>query len=152
MLPTFIVIGAMKSGTTSLYYYLSEHPEIGMSSQKETDFFIAENNYERGLTWYESLFDGSSKARGEASPNYTKGHLFPGVPARMSDVVPEAKLIYLARDPIERLVSHYAGSRAAGREDRALPEALADLDDCNYVQTSRYHRQREPYLAHYDPR
>jgi len=151
MLPTFIVIGAMKSGTTSLYHYLDEHPEVGMSAQKETDFFVAEKNYERGRAWYESLFDASAKARGEVSPNYTKGHLFSGVAARMNALVPGAKLIYLVRDPIDRLVSHYTGSRAVGREGRALPDALADLDGCNYVQTSRYHRQLEPYLAHYDP-
>jgi hypothetical protein len=151
MLPTFIVIGAMKSGTTSLYYYLDEHPEIEMSAQKETDFFIAENNYKRGLTWYESLFDdASSKARGEVSPNYTKRHLFAGVPARMKDVLPNIKLIYLLRDPIERLVSHYVGSCAEGYEDRTLPEVLADLDASNCVQTSRYFTQLKPYLAHYD--
>jgi hypothetical protein len=147
MLPTFLVIGAMKAGTTSLYYYLDEHPEIGMSVRKETDFFLdAHGNWDRGRDWYASLVP-EAPMRGECSPNYTKQHLFEGVPERIASVCPDVKLIYLVRDPIERTVSHYVGSRMAGREDRPFPEAVANAEASNYVLTSCYHRQLEPYRA-----
>jgi hypothetical protein len=136
----------MKCGTTSLYYLLADHPEVAMSARKETDFFIAEGNFHRGLAWYQSQFRGEAKAVGEVSPNYTKCHLFAGVPDRINDVVPDAKLIYLVRDPIRRTVSHYVSSRSVGREHRSLENALNDVTTSNYVLTSMYHRQIEPYL------
>ena len=147
MLPTFLVIGAMKCGTTSLYYYLAEHPEIGMSRRKETDFFLDEHgNWERGRDWYADQFPDGAPARGECSPNYTKRHLFGGVPERIASVCPEAKLIYLVRDPIERAVSHYQGSRRQGREERPFEATVADAEQSNYVLTGRYHWQLQPYL------
>src|SRR5687768_14093660 len=98
MLPTFVIIGAMKCGTTSLHYYLAQHPEICMPQKKETDFFITEINYHRGRGWYESLFAQpakiTAKACGEASPNYAKTWQFRGVPERMHDLLPQARLIY----------------------------------------------------------
>lgn len=146
MLPTFLVIGAMKCGTTSLYHYLAEHPEIGMSRRKETDFFIAgQGNWNRGRDWYRRQFP-EAPARGECSPNYTKRHLFESVPERIDIVCPEVQLIYLVRDPIERAISHYRGSCRQGREDRSFGTAIAELDANNYVLTSRYHFQLQPYL------
>jgi hypothetical protein len=145
MLPTFLVIGAMKGGTTSLYYYLDEHPEIGMSVRKETDFFLdTHGNWERGRDWYASLFP-EAPMRGECAPNYTKRHLFDGVPARIASVCPDVKLVYLVRDPIERTVSHYVGARMQEREDRAFEAAMADPETSNYVRTSCYHWQLQPF-------
>lgn len=146
MLPTFIVIGAMKCGTTSLYYYLDEHPDIGMSMQKETDFFIDEHgNWERGVEWYRSMFPQAT-ARGECSPNYTKRHLFSKVPERIREVCPNAKFIYLVRDPIERTISHYMGSRMQGRISIPFDEVVASPGESNHVLTSCYYRQLKPYL------
>jgi hypothetical protein len=144
MLPTFIVIGAMKCGTTSLYYYLGAHPEIEMSDRKETDFFVAEHNYDKGPDWYERRFPEGGRARGECSPNYTKAHLFPGVARRMRTLVPDARLVYMVRDPIDRIISHYVGRRAEGKEPRSFREAVTEPDN-NYVRTSRYFRQLRPY-------
>lgn len=147
MLPTFLVIGAMKCGTTSLYYYLAEHPQVGMSRRKETDFFLAEHgNWAQGRDWYARQFPDDAPARGECSPNYTKRHLFDGVPKRIASVCPDVKLIYLVRDPIERTVSHYQGSRQQGREERSFEAAVANVERSNYVLTSRYHMQLQPYL------
>jgi hypothetical protein len=64
MLPTFIIIGAMKCGTSSLWHYLRIHPEIVMSKVKELDFFILERNYSKGIEWYRSNFDGQAKEYG----------------------------------------------------------------------------------------
>jgi len=149
MLPTFIVIGAMKCGTTSLYYVLGAHPEIEMSDRKETDFFVRENNYGKGRDWYEQRFPAAGQARGECSPNYTKAHLFSGVARRMHALVPDVRLVYVVRDPIERMISHYVGSRASGREDRPFAEAVTSPGN-NYVHTSQYFRQLSPYREHFD--
>lgn len=147
MLPTFLVIGAMKCGTTSLYYYLAEHPEIGMSRRKETDFFLVDHGtWDRGRDWYARQFPDDAPARGECAPNYTKRHLFDGVPARIEAVCPDVKLIFLVRDPIERTISHYRAARRDEREDRPFEAAVADTKASNYVLTSRYHFQLRPYL------
>ena len=83
MLPNFLVIGAAKAGTTSLYHYLRAHPQIYMSERKELNFFIEKDGWEKGQEWYEKQFEraGDAVAIGEASPNHSKYPLFPGVPA-----------------------------------------------------------------------
>src|SRR5688572_24468381 len=109
MLPNFFIIGAMKAGTTSLWQYLRRHPEIFMSKLKEPGYFTEELRWDQGIEWYRSLFDdaGSARAVGEASTSYTKWPRFAGIPARMHALVPEARLIYLVRDPGDRIRSHY---------------------------------------------
>ena len=149
MLPTFLIVGAMKCGTTSLYHYLAEHPEISMSRVKETNFFIVERNHSRGLEWYESLFAGPAKACGEASPNYSKHWLFRGVPERIHAVLPQARLIYLVRDPIDRMISHYKHRLAQGTEKRPLREALTDRQRNPYLLSSRYYESIAPFLRYY---
>lgn len=72
MLPNLIIIGAMKCGTTSLHSYLSLHPEIKMSRQKELDFFVDRYNWHRRIDWYQSQFKGKAKIYGKSSPNYSK--------------------------------------------------------------------------------
>ena len=149
MLPNLIVIGAMKCGTSSLHYYLSLHPEIFMSERKELNFFIDRKNWGRGLDWYEAQFPEPLPVRGESSPGYTKYPTFEGVAERLHSVLPGAKLIYLVRDPIERIVSHYLDSYALRREDGTIEDMLADLDDNHYVNCSRYFMQLEQYLRYY---
>src|SRR5215471_20286063 len=118
-LPTFVVIGAMKAGTVSLRHYLDEHPSVflgrgGMFG--EPNFFIAEHNWPRGRGWYESLFDGAGRAAaiGECSPSYSMTHVYRGVPERMAQVVPEARLVYVVRDTARR------GQRRPDRRRGAL--------------------------------
>jgi hypothetical protein len=149
-LPSFIVIGAMKGGTSSLYHYLGEHPEICMSSTKETDYFIEGRNYGQGLDWYRSLFADHAKVCGEASPNYSKRHRHRGVPSRLRRLIPDVRLIYIMRDPIDRIVSHYLHNRSIGRENRALPEAVAAKSyRNNYVRTSMYQFQLAAYVRRF---
>lgn len=146
MLPTFIIIGAMKTGTTSLHTYLSAHPEVGMSEVKELDFFNEDSHWSRGVDWYRTQFPEGFAQVGEASPGYTKYPAFPGVPERMASVVPDAKLIYVLRDPIARIVSHYIDAFSWGREHGTIDEVLAgDLDDNHYVNCSRYDLQLSRY-------
>jgi hypothetical protein len=144
-LPTVIVIGAQKSGTSALHAYLGLHPEVSISSPKELDFFIAERNWPRGLDWYRSHFDADRPVRGESSPNYTAYPIWKDVPERMATVVPDAKLVYLVRDPLDRIASHWIHNWALRREMRA-PEA-AIRDDPIYLTRSRYMFQLDRYLA-----
>lgn len=101
-LPTFLIIGSMKAGTSSLHNYLSEHPEIFMSKDKELNFFNTTLNWSKGVDWYKEQFDGAYSVRGETSPNYTK---WENTAERVHSVLPNIKLIYLLRDPVQRFIS-----------------------------------------------
>jgi hypothetical protein len=147
-LPNLIVIGAQKCGTSVLHYYLSLHPEVSMSRPKELNFFIEERNWSRGLDWYTAQFDAEARVRGEASPNYTAFPQHQGVPERMHSVVPGAKLIYMIRDPLERIAAHWVHNFAKRREKGSLAETLAH-PNTSYVTRSLYAMQLERYLALY---
>jgi hypothetical protein len=151
MLPTLIVIGAMKGGTSSLHRYLNEHPEICMSRKKETNFFIHKGNVERDESFYDTQFSVVPHVRhyGESSPNYTKWPAVKAVPERMHRLIPKAKLVYVVRDPIERMISHYGHSVAVGREQRPLEDALAPNVASRYLNPSRYKSQLEQFLDYY---
>jgi hypothetical protein len=146
-LPTFIVIGAMKSGTTSLFHYLQAHPQIAMSPLKEVDFFIEEGNWGRGLDWYRRQFDATGPetlAVGEASTSYTKWPEYEGVPERIARTLPDVRLMYVLRDPVERIRSHYQHRSLIGAERAPIETAV--LEDPRYVDCSRYAMQIERYL------
>lgn len=149
LLPHFIIIGAMKSGTTTLYRYLDAHPDISMSRDKEPDFFIAEKNWSRGLDWYAHQFTAGAFLRGEASPNYTKGRDFTGVPARMAAICPNAKLVYIVRDPVERAVSQFRHSFLFGDIDPDIHNFFEDPEYAHILDASLYARQLDIYLAHF---
>ena len=147
-LPNLIVIGAQKCGTSVLHYYLSLHPEVSMSKPKELNFFIEERNWPRGVDWYTAHFDADARVRGEASPNYTAFPQHQGVPERMASVVPDAKLIYMVRDPLERIAAHWVHNYAKRREKGTLAETLTH-PNTSYVTRSLYAMQLERFLAHY---
>jgi hypothetical protein len=144
-LPNLIVIGGLKCGTTSLHHYLSLHPQISMSRPKELNFFVAELNWDLGPEWYASHFDRSAPVRGETSPHYTNLPRFAGVAERMRSLIPDARIVYMVRDPIDRMLSHYLHNLGAGYDSRPLSEALADPEG-SYLTRSRYAMQVEPYL------
>ena len=147
-LPNLIVIGAQKCGTSVLHYYLSLHPEVSMSNPKELNFFIAERNYSRGLEWYSRHFDPSARCRGEASPNYTAYPQHLGVPERMAAAVPDARLVYIVRDPIERITAHWIHNYAKRREKGDLRTTLLH-PNTSYVTRSKYHMQLARFLEHF---
>jgi hypothetical protein len=161
-LPTFLIIGTMKGGTTSLYRYLRQHPEVFMPERKELNFFVdeyagppidppEERNWSRGITWYEHQFTGaeSERAVGEASPNYSRHPTYPGVAERIAAVVPNVKLIYVMRNPIDRVLSHYLHDLSNGREQQPLHVALRRDD--RYLAPSRYAAQVEHYFRVFSP-
>jgi len=144
-LPNLIIIGGLKCGTTSIHHYLGLHPEVQMSKPKELNFFAAELNWDLGLDWYASRFDDRFKVRGESSPHYTNLPRFEGVPARIREHCPDARLLYMVRDPIKRILSHWVHATGAGYETGELVEVLGEPNS-SYMNRSKYWLQLQPYL------
>ncbi|MBE9040822.1 sulfotransferase domain-containing protein [Oscillatoriales cyanobacterium LEGE 11467] len=122
-MPDFLIIGAQKCGTTSLYCYLAQHPQIITVPHKEVHFF--DLNYDRGLDWYGAHFPPSGlpgAIAGEASPYYL---FHPQVPARVYQHFPQIKLIVLLRNPVDRALSQYHHEVKLGFEQLPLEEAIA---------------------------
>jgi len=128
MLPTFIVIGAAKGGTTSLFHYLRQHDDIYLAPTKETNFYWAEGASEgrsipRTLEDYARCFAGArgQTAIGEISPQYLNS---PTAAGRIRADLPEVKLIAVLRNPVERAWSDYLGRVRVAREHRSVDEAI----------------------------
>lgn len=171
-LPNFLIIGAMKAGTTSLYRYLSQHPQIYMSPVKEPRFFAPESHpasqtgdrpgkssFVGDLATYQALFDGvtTETAIGEASPIYIYS---PNAPERIQHLLPEVKLIAVLRHPAERAFSHYLHVWQSGREPlNTFAEAIATEDQriqanwsslWHYRQRGLYYQQLQRYFERFD--
>lgn len=129
--PDFIILGAQKAGTTSLYRYLTLHPRVAAAHVKEVHYF--DLNLARGPGWYRSNFPyrsalGDGPARrltGEASPYYL---FHPHCAARIRDALPEVALVALLRDPVARALSHYNHNLRNKRETRSFAQALEEED------------------------
>jgi hypothetical protein len=148
-LPNLIIVGGLKCGTTSIHHYLGLHPEIQMSKPKELNFFVEELNWDLGLDWYASRFDGRFEVRGESSPHYTNLPRFKGVPERIRAHCPDARLLYMVRDPIKRILSHWVHATGAGYETREMVPTLSQPDS-SYIQRSMHWLQLQPYLELFD--
>lgn len=148
-----VIIGGMKCGTTSLHAYMDAHPSIAMSHPKELDFFIESKNWRRGPVWYRRMLrrgrTSDTRWFGEASPNYTKAAQFPGVPERMAAIQPAARLIFLARDPFERMRSHFGHTKLNRGVKRGLRETLLSGMESPLVQASLYFDQLQRYRDHF---
>lgn len=147
-----IILGAMKAGTTSLFNYLAQHPQIAPSKEKEPSFFS--HHYDKGLEYYLSLWkkeDVESKWLLEASVNYTKYPAFKESSHNLLDFTKKndvnLKFIYIMRDPIERLESQYTYSYA-----RWITNSLEDrIKHGHIVDVSWYARQLDQYYEKFDP-
>jgi len=108
MIPDFVIIGAMKCATSTLHDQLARIDGISMTEPKEPNFFSDELNWAKGMGWYESLFESMpvDDLKGESSTHYTKLPTYPLCIPRMHEHLPNAKLIYVMRDPIDRIVSY----------------------------------------------
>jgi hypothetical protein len=148
--PNFLVIGATRSGTTSLYNYLVSHPNIMPAFKKEVHFF--DFNYSKGLSWYKANFPIKVLTKvkrfqsitGEATPYYI---YHPHVPKRVFDTLPDVKLIALLRNPIDRAFSHY--KRNIGRKVESL-----SFEDAINVEEDRLNGELEKMMedeTYYSP-
>ena len=148
-MPNLIIIGGLKCGTTSIHHYLGLHPEVQMSKPKELNFFARELNWDLGLDWYASRFDDRFRVRGESSPHYTNLPRYDGVAERIHTHCPDARLLYMVRDPIKRILSHWVHATGAGYETREMAPVLSD-PNTQYVNRSKYWMQLQPYLERFD--
>ena len=158
--PDFLVVGAQKSGTTSLFLLLSKHPDIFLPSRKELQFFSSPLLYPKGLDWYATeFFSDCSDAQlaGEISPQYMYSS---EIARRVHSDLPEAKIIAILREPIDRAWSHYQMACRREQEDRQPEVAFAaaratDENDtgapetARYLQFSDYERVLSEYLYFY---
>ncbi len=156
-MPNFFILGAQKAGTTALYHYLKQHPQVYMSPRKETNFFAQEGEkldfYQIGApqskkklidntSAYCELFQGASNERavGEASPWYLYN---PRVPEKIKHYLPRAKLIVILRDPVERAYSHFLNSFRVGKEP------LTDFAQALLEEEERIRNNWHPLVYHY---
>jgi len=147
--PDFIIIGAMKSATSSLHVQLASQPGIFMSVTKEPNFFSDDDQYRRGVNWYLSLFDHARKGDlcGESSTHYTKLPDHPETVPRMKALLPDVKLVYAMRHPVERLVSHYIHQWSQDVIRCDINDALDRYPEL--INYGRYSYQLEPYFDAY---
>jgi hypothetical protein len=147
--PDFLIIGAMKCGTSTLHAQLSAQTDIFMCSPKEPNFFSDNEKYSNGLEWYESLFDAAppGSVKGEASTHYTKLPTYPDCVDRLHRALPDVRLIYMVRNPIDRLVSHYIHEWTMGVMRGSIGDAIERHQEL--VDYSRYAMQIEPYVERY---
>lgn len=159
----FLVIGAQKSGTTTLFKYMHHHPQLYLPAQKETNFFAIEDGPSKGLPWYlQTYFAGADERKrwGEVCPSYMG---YSVAPERIHAMCPDAKLVAILRNPVDRAYSHYRMAVRRGMESRTFRQTVEDLrgrhggppetkvwDDAPFVlEFSRYGRSLERYLRHF---
>ena len=159
-LPDFLVVGAQKSGTTSLFVLLSKHPQLFLPSRKELQFFSSPMLFPKGLKWYaEEYFDAcpEGKLAGEVSPQYMYST---EIARRVHDGVPNAKIIAILREPIDRAWSQYLMSQRREQETREPDIAFAAAllidetdheatESARYLQFSDYEKVLSEYLRLY---
>lgn len=166
MLPNFLIIGAARTGTTSLYQNLQSHPDVYLPKSKrpEPHFFLRAEAYARGLSWYEQQYFSQwsgQKAVGEASTSYFFGNQVPG---RIAASLPECRFVLMLRDPVDRAYSNYWHSVNSGLETLRFDEAvarenertaalagtdMAETKPYSYLARSLYAEQFERWLSHF---
>lgn len=136
LLPDFLIIGGQRCGTSSLYYYLTEHPSIVAASTKETHFF--DEHFAKGLAWYQAQFPTSMQKSyvenifkrgfitGEGTPYYI---LYPHTPRRVAEILPKAKIIALLRNPVDRAYSQHWIELRGGFETLSFEEAIKSEEE-----------------------
>ncbi|MBU3666505.1 MAG: sulfotransferase domain-containing protein [Chthoniobacterales bacterium] len=154
-LPDFLLIGATKAGTSSLDFYLSLHPEIHMARPKEPRYFVDDaepfGRWSRGEAWYRSLFASPKRLAGETSPYYTDTPAEMNVARRAAHLLPGAKIIYVVREPMARLRSHFLMLHRNGREHESLPACLARQPEPRLLLASLYATQLAEWRRFYPP-
>jgi hypothetical protein len=180
VLPSFLIVGAQKAGTTSLYYYLQQHPQILAASSTEVHYF--DYKFHQGTWVYQSYFPTQQEIEekqeqlnqkvitGESSPYYL---FHPCVPRRITRLLPDIKIIILLRDPVARTYSHYQHQVRKGRESLSFADAIRQESNrlqgerekllkfekyCSYnhahfsyVARSLYLNQIQAYYQHFKP-
>ena len=141
ILPDFLIVGAQKAGTTTLYDVLNKHPEVNMSLIKEINFFTSNRKRLKGLDYYSSFFKTPNKKQkitGEASPGYMN---YDGIPEMIKDNLGSIKIVMMLRDPIKRAFSQYWDNR------RHLSESLCESEIIEKYLTDKYSPNSKGYFS-----
>ena len=151
--PDFMLIGAMKSGTTTLHAHLTRHPDVYLCEPKEPGFFSRDERYACGIESYRELFRPARPRQlcGEASTCYTRWPHYADVAPRIAEHVPDARFLFIMRDPVERSYSHYRHLceewAAAGKDIPSFSEAIEVAPEI--VDASLYCAQLQRFLSHF---
>jgi hypothetical protein len=150
--PDFLVIGAMKCATSTVCAYLEDHPEVFMTPNAEPNFFSYDDNWAKGPDWYDRFFAkrGAERLCGEGSNHYAHQALHPDAAARIAQFQPDAKLIYMVRHPVRRIVASWIQKRE-NKGDLIAPtldRAVRETPDI-FIDESLYWRQLGRYRAHF---
>lgn len=144
----FIIIGAQKSGTTSLAQQLSTHPQICFCSEKEPHFFSTQQFWKKEIAKYHGLFNPQpNQICGEASTSYSFSFEYPEVPRRLYNYNPSLKLIFILRDPVQRIRSHYAHRLMRGIADKNLKAEISLKKD--YINRSKYGYSIQQFVQYF---
>lgn len=148
-MPSFVIIGAMKCATSTLHDQLERQPGVFMSDPKEPCYFSDDEVYAKGESWYLALFEDAPPGAlcGESSTHYTKLPTYPRTVERMKALLPDLKLIYVMRHPIDRLVSQYIHEWSERTISGPLEVAVRQCP--RLIDYSRYALQLRPYLDAY---
>lgn len=157
--PDFIIVGAMKAGTTTLAHYLRQHSQIYIP-ERELHFFDARGRFsdrwKRGVKWYERQFEDAdpSDLCGEKTPTYS---YLPSVPKRIHQVAPDVRILWILRNPADRSYSNYWHEVRKGTERLSFEEAVKHEDERikeniwkGYVRRSQYIEQVDRFLSYFD--
>lgn len=147
--PDFVIIGAMKSGTSSLHDQLAQQPGFFMSDPKEPCYFSDDDVHARGEDWYRGLFAGASPGdlRGESSTHYTKLPTYPHTVDRIESFGGDLRFVYLLRHPVERLVSHYVHVRSFNDGSDSLEATIEAMPEL--VRYGCYGEQIRPFVERF---
>lgn len=143
----FFVVGAMKSGTSTLCHLLGQHSKICLSDPKEPEFFT--EHFSKGWGWYDSLFKVTRETEllGDGSTGYAKAQIHPDVSATIASYYPSARIIYIVRDPFDRIRSQWSHKVRMNTEHKSLEKAVRS--SATYLDTSRYWYQISKYRDHF---
>lgn len=147
-----LIVGAMKCGTTSIFSYLAQHPQVSPCSEKEPKFFTNTHAWGKGFDWYQSLWGWDPAKHNialEASTSYTRVPIRANAAERISTLKGKArfKFIYIVRNPIERIESHYTHGLSQGWEE--AKKNNSSVIDREFIEVSRYAKQIEEYYKRF---
>jgi hypothetical protein len=147
--PDFVIIGAMKCGTTTLAAQLGAQDGIFITEPKEPAFFSHDEIFARGEDWYRSLYEAAdaNDLKGEASTEYTKLPTYPRAIERLHSFAPDVRLIYITRDPYARIVSHYMHLWRDGTVPRDINRAVREHPE--FIAYSKYDVQLQPWIERF---
>lgn len=151
--PDIVVIGAMRAGTTTLQQLLATLPGVSVPAMKETDFFISDRfGTDSGWDWYTNQFDAREPFWCDISPNYGKRDLHPNTAKKIASKNPNAMIIFIARDPIERAISQYNHSFHMGQQLPDPAEMTETPNGRHVLSTSKYAYNLDPFYEHFPGR